>query len=130
MPRFSVIATAWAIGAASMGIAAPPEPVGGERAVMDRFEPGAVMIRFEEGASQGQRQSAIAAVGGKIRREFPAVPGLASLEIAVPVVEGIDLLERMPGVLYAEPNFYVQPVIVPNDPAFSGCEGCTTRGRR
>jgi subtilisin family serine protease len=49
-----------------------------------------------------------------------AVPGLRLVELreGEGVAEGVSRLERLPGVLYAEPNFRREPLAVPNDPLF------------
>lgn len=81
--------------------------------------PGEVVVSFDPASPSASRSAARAAVDGE-RTARLGPPGLELIELdGTTVPDAIAELERRPDVLYAEPNFVVSALAVPNDPYFS-----------
>ena len=92
-------------------------------------DPGSILVRFGAGVVGHERDLALAMIGGVVRREYTLVPGLTCVEVAAPVDDALASLGRLPGVLYAEPNLFVHPIAIPNDPSFSSQWGMHNTGQ-
>src|SRR5262245_61737725 len=93
------------------------------------FDPHSILVRFGAAESGSMRDSALAAVGGQILREYVIVPGLVHVRIDVPVEVALAALADFPGVLYVEPNYFVQLATTPNDPFFNRLWGMHNTGQ-
>ena len=82
--------------------------------------PGEVVVRFEASTSASERAAIRDRVGAKVERALPIRGAqLLELEGGRSVADAVAALERTPGVLYAEPNYKVEPdAITTNDPMF------------
>jgi hypothetical protein len=69
--------------------------------------PGAVLVRFEPDTSEEVRAFARIFVGGVLVRSFSLVPGLEQLAVTVPVDDALNVLHKIPGVEFAEPDYTV-----------------------
>jgi subtilisin family serine protease len=83
-----------------------------------RFVPGELLVRFERQAEQADRAAALGEVNAETRERL-FVPGLRLVEVeGIPVPRAAALLDRQPGVRYAEPNYIDQLDAIPNDTYF------------
>lgn len=78
-----------------------------------------LLVRFRPETPAGLRAEARERVGGRLLRAFTIVPGLEHIGLSGPEVDrAIEILMRLPHVLYAEPDFLVYEAAIPNDPYF------------
>ena len=88
------------------------------------FVPGELIVRFTEGASEATRSRALAAVGTRLDRQLRARDTvLVRLPAAKDLRTIAALLERRPGVAYAEPNYVFRTFANPDDPRFKDLWG-------
>ncbi|HWM87256.1 MAG TPA: S8 family peptidase [Kofleriaceae bacterium] len=100
-----------------------------------------VLVRFRSAPSAPDRSLSVARVGGSIEdvnRDgiYDRFSQLASGELAVvrldrgvAVEDAIAALRSDPAVLYAEPNYIVHAIAVPNDPSFGQLYGLDNNGQ-
>ena len=81
--------------------------------------PSSLLVRFQEGVPQANRQQLRDLVGGRVLRSYDVVPGLEQLEVGIDRETALAALRAAPFVLYAEPDYVVHPVSTPNDTYFS-----------
>jgi hypothetical protein len=86
------------------------------------------MVRFVPGAAAAARAAAHAAVGATVLNRYATIAGLEHVKLppGLSVQAAIELYQRNPIVLYAEPDFIVQTTVVPvvpNDPQFGSLWG-------
>ena len=86
----------------------------------DQFVPHEILVKFAPGADEikkadvrQQLDATLANVISSIRVEYWQLP------IDTDTIEAVDLLNDMPMVEYAEPNYLYAPQMLPNDPAFN-----------
>ena len=67
-------------------------------------------------------------VGARRAKVFRNLAGIELIKLprGLSVKEAIDLYQRSPDVLYAEPNYIVRTTNTPNDTRFSEQWGCIT----
>ncbi|MGA3323944.1 MAG: S8 family serine peptidase [Terriglobia bacterium] len=96
-----------------------------------KYVPGEVFVRFKPGTSRRSMLSSHARVGGVIKKEFQSVPGLHLVQLPseVSLKRTLHSYRQDPTVLYAEPNYLVRPITVPNDPLFSQQWGLSNTGQ-
>ncbi len=89
------------------------------------FVPGSVLVRFKPGASENLKAQAGVKINALKRRQFTIVEGLEQLNFSqFTVEEAIALLEKLPFVEYAEPDFVITlNNTIPNDSGFSNLWG-------
>ncbi len=83
-----------------------------------RHAPHRALVRFRPETTLGARRLALQDLGIALRREY-RLPGLALVEDSTR--DAAQLIERMsslPQVLYAEPDYEVEAVALPDDPNF------------
>ena len=127
----AALAAGTAFGAAGPGSAsakggAPPTELREVRPGDDlEFVPGEVVVRFRAGVENAERVQALGTADATLERGL-GLPRLVLAEIedgASPVAAAREL-ERVPEVLYAEPNFIVRGgATIPNDPRFEALWG-------
>lgn len=118
-----------ACGSGSQGDAARRAPAApARRGVRALAVPGAgvrgeiadeLLVRYRPSANAQRRLSVRTRIGGALVREFGSSAGLVHLR--VPAGSGGRALQRLrqdPDVLYAEPNFVVHALAIPDDPRF------------
>ena len=90
-------------------------------AAASRHLPGEAIVRFEPGASAAERRDARRAADVSFEDSL-GLPRAELVEVEGSVVAAIRLLERQPGVAYAQPNFLYEAVAVepPPDDKFFG----------
>jgi subtilisin family serine protease len=96
-----------------------------------KYKPGVVLVRFQPGLPGKVQAAAHAAVRGQVLRSFRAVPGLQLVRLPenASVEDAMRKYKRNPDVLYAEPDYYVQALITPNDPSFGDLWGLHNAGQ-
>lgn len=90
---------------------APAEP---------EFAEGEILVKPEDGASDGRLEEINAANNAQVEDELPAIGvSVVSLPQSLPVQEAVRVYENAPGIEYAEPNFRFYPSATkPNDPRY------------
>lgn len=87
-----------------------------------RFAPDSILIRFRPAASANEKAVGRQMVKGKKIHGYSLVPGLEHLRIGIPglaVEKAISILERLPIVEYAQPNYIISAnQTIPNDSQF------------
>ena len=108
----AVIALGTSASASSQAAAAPAPARHG-------LVPGRVIVRFSPRFGRAAQQAAASNLGGRLERRLQ-VPGMGVL--ATPPGESPRRVarraSRIPGVLYAEPDQYIDYRVIPNDPLF------------
>ncbi len=90
-----------------------------------------ILVRFKRGASQRGMASAHASVGAAVMKRFRIVGNLEHVKLprGISVKEAIKLYQDHPDVLYAEPNYIVSTMGIPNDPSFVDLWGLSNTGQ-
>lgn len=114
------------------GTAASQPPGRAALALQKPHIPGELLVRVRPGAWPAI-EGIVKALGGRVTKGFSC--GLADLRlIKLRQPEGTEqLLTRLLGrldVLYAEPNYIVEPALTPNDPEFYRSWGLHNTGQR
>jgi subtilisin family serine protease len=85
-----------------------------------QFVPNEVLVQFKPDASDGDRAAARAAARGAAGRAMRAAGGrLERLTTALAVPDAIAILQALPQVEFAEPNWIVHHAAVSNDPSYT-----------
>ena len=94
------------------------------------FVPGELIVGFKSSVDADKKREALGLVDAELRGPLP-VPGtqLVSLATENGVRAAAAELERLPGVAYAQPNFYRRAEATPNDPEFSTTWGLHNTGQ-
>ncbi|HUP14446.1 MAG TPA: S8 family serine peptidase [Acidimicrobiia bacterium] len=94
------------------------------------FVAGEVIVRFEPGTPAADRTAARAAVQATMKRDllFPGME-LVTLPAGLTVQLAVQLLEANPNVAYAEPNYVMKVVAIPDDPLFGDLWGLNNTGQ-
>jgi serine protease len=82
------------------------------------YVPMEVLVQFKAGATEDQRQEALARVPATVLQRLRA-PGLVLARTRRPVPEAVRALQGHPAVGYAQPNFIYRAIAAPNDPRFT-----------
>ncbi|MGE4198591.1 MAG: S8 family peptidase, partial [Phycisphaerales bacterium] len=93
------------------------------------FDPEAILVRFGPGITPAQRAFAMQLVGGVKLQSWTIVPGLEHVRVNIPVKDAVAALNGLPGVLYAELDYFVHADVVPNDPSFGNLWGLNNTGQ-
>ena len=80
---------------------------------LDRI-PNQILVRFTTSDAR-LTGAARAIVNGRLIRTLKGVDGLEHLEVDLPVDQAIDMLNTLPFVEYAEPDYVVHALATPND---------------
>jgi len=96
------------------------------------YEPGVVLVRFKDDPSAA-KADLLAASLGLVRAEPRRSPTLKvdRMRIATKetVEEAVARLNKEPQVIYAEPNYKIRLLNVPNDPRYGECWGLNNTGQ-
>lgn len=105
----------------ALGASAPSsaQAAGSAGAAQHRLVPDRVIVRFAPGLGRAAERAVAGSVGGRLERRLP-LPGLGV--IATPHGQSPRRAARaaaaLPGVLYAEPDQFIDFRVIPNDPVF------------
>lgn len=96
-----------------------------------QYAPDELLVRFKEAVSSAEMASAHAWVGASVLQSFGIVENLDLVRLppGMDVKYAIELYRLHPQVLYAEPNWIVQALAVPNDPRFGELWGLHNTGQ-
>ncbi len=72
-----------------------------------KFDPGAVLVQFKPSATQTDRATARAMVGGSVGASYTLVPNLELMNVSIPAEAAVKLLSASGMILYAEPDYVV-----------------------
>jgi len=128
MKRFEMLSRACAIALLSGAASASPDALSAQDAAsvlakgklalqqdptLDRI-PGQILVRFRTNDVQ-LNSAARALVNGRLIRNLKGVDRLEHLEVDLPIDRAIDMLNALPFVEYAEPDYVVRIDNQPND---------------
>jgi subtilisin family serine protease len=94
-------------------------------------DPDTILVRFKASSPPSERAQAHVLAGGRAHKIFSLVEGLQVVRVprGMSVKDAIELYQRHPAVLYAEPNWIVQHQATPNDPSFGSLWGLNNTGQ-
>jgi len=97
----------------------------------DKYVPGELIVRFKKTSPSGEIASAHGMVGSRILRRFGVVRNLHRVKLRgnMDMKEAIRLYASHPDVLYAEPNYLLEALQVPNDSQFGSLWGLHNTGQ-
>ncbi len=118
--RIALICALGMVLASGVRNASSQAPGSGAKYVSDQ-----ILVRFAPGVPASARAAAHAAIGASVVKSFEALDGLDLVKLPqrLKVEEAINLYRRLPIVSYAEPDFIVEALVVPNDPQFGSLWG-------
>lgn len=93
------------------------------------FDPTSILVKFREGTSGATRADIRALVLGESLREFSLVPGLEQVRVLGDVETTLAILNGLPSVEYAEPDYVVRTCVTPNDTYKNRLWGMDNRGQ-
>ena len=97
----------------------PPKPEGKPPAAQAAraHDRASLFVRYTSQATPGDKASAHASMNGSVLRSSSLVPGLEHIELApgMSVEQAVEILNKLPFVAYAHPNFQIQINQVPPD---------------
>ncbi len=93
------------------------------------YMPGLILVQFTEDSDDTTRDLALASVGADVIQEYTIVPGLFHVAVDGAIEPIIAVLNILPGVEYAEPDFVVHTFVTPNDSFFNTLWGLHNTGQ-
>ena len=96
------------------------------------FRKERLLVRFAEGMRGATRAGLLAQLGGAtVEREYKIVPGLCLVKLpqGVSVAQALASFNGTAGVVYAEPDYQVKALGIPNDARFSELWGMHNTGQ-
>ena len=95
------------------------------------FHPEHLLVRFKSGVTRAGREAVHQAAGAeRVLRDFHVVNGLQLVEVPedrLPAV--LAAYASHPDVRYAEPDYFIQATVIPNDPHFGLLWGLHNTGQ-
>ena len=90
-----------------------------------------IIVRFREGVHEYNKALAHFGLAAKAKKVFKTLRGLELVKLppGLSVKEAVKLYQQHPDVLYAEPNYIVKALVVPNDPSFGDLWGLHNIGQ-
>ena len=92
------------------------------------YVPGEVIVKFNDNVTSLDKGSVLAQVGGRKVRDFNGIKA-EHWQVSVSVVEAVADLESDPRVAYAQPNYTLQLLGIPNDTRFGDLWGMNNTGQ-
>ncbi|MBE9565347.1 MAG: S8 family serine peptidase [Proteobacteria bacterium] len=84
------------------------------------YVPDQVLVKFQPGTPASEVAHAHASIHAAIRDEIPQIGvEIIGLPRGLSVGKAIGFYERNPNVEFVEPDYYVAPALVPNDPYYT-----------
>jgi len=119
------------IAAAGVGLP-PPGRDFTQAAPNMAYTPGRLLVRFTPGLKAAQRTQMLNGLGGAlIVREYKIVPGLCLVKLpaGLAVAQALQTFNRTAGIIYAEPDYVVNAVAIPDDALFDELWGMHNTGQ-
>ena len=91
--------------------------------------PGELLVGFRGDVSAADQKNILKSVGATDKKDFKKIHGSLLHVSPNAVAATIDKLQNDPRVRYAEPNFVVHALTLPNDPAFGNLWGLSNTGQ-
>jgi hypothetical protein len=110
------------------GTTGPPRAIA-QNAELHPHVPGEVLLRFEDGATEEQRQAIRAVLGAHKRRELGRAIEHLVLGPGLSTEQAVAIYEQHPLIRYVEPNYIVSADILPDDPRFPELYGLNNTGQ-
>ena len=114
------VVTVLAVAMPMTTVAAQPDNSG--KGLAKGHAKGVVIVGYEPGTSKVKRgQAALSVEATDVSAISPLAPNTVVMKLppGQTVEEAIAELEQQPGVRYAEPDYYVEPAVLPNDPYYT-----------
>jgi len=125
------------------GVAVNPSPVrasglpqwqvpgGSSSADMPKYRPNEVLVRFRSGTAKASMDAVHSQVAAQVMKTFSRLAGLQLVRIGseTRVEDAIARYKQNPEVLYAEPNYILRALALPNDPRFGELWGLNNTGQ-
>ena len=101
------------------------------------YKEGELIVRFDSNVvdikrNVDKRSAILTNIGGTVRHTYKRVPGLSvvKLPVGVKVEDVITEFNKTKGILYAQPNYLLSPLLnIPDDPNFSNLWGMHNTGQ-
>jgi subtilisin family serine protease len=123
--RAVATAAALALGASIPGTAQAARPA------TPKLVPGRVIVRFEPGLGRAAERAIGGRLGRGLERRLPVAGlGVVSIGHQRDPRRAARRAAELPGVLYAEPDQFLEPRVVPNDPLFGRQWSLLNSGQR
>jgi len=88
------------------------------------YVPGQVLVKFHPGTPASEMARAHASLNSVILDEIPQIGvQIIGLPPGLSVGQAVGLYQHNPNVEFAEPDYYVELALVPNDPYFANWQG-------
>src|SRR5687768_8844995 len=84
--------------------------------------PGEILVQFDPGAPAAFHSRALEAIGGRLQAVIDGASGTARVTLGegLTVEKAIQILSKLPGVAFAEPDYRVEAFAISNDTAVTG----------
>jgi Zn-dependent metalloprotease/subtilisin family serine protease len=95
------------------------------------YKPGRLLVRFAATQTAAAQANLLAGMRATLDRQYTQVPGLCRINVDLGTApeQTLTAWNRLPGVLYAEPDYEVQASVVPNDERFGLMWGLQNTGQ-
>jgi subtilisin family serine protease len=92
-------------------------------------DPNGVMVRLRSDLAEDAVATVLAQTRGTVVISYDIVPGLMKIYTPMGTARAIDALKNNPAVLYAEPDYIVHAIAIPNDTHFGLMYGLRNTGQ-
>ncbi|MBN2325959.1 MAG: S8 family serine peptidase [Candidatus Omnitrophica bacterium] len=84
------------------------------------YAPDSILVRFKSNTPENAKASARANVMGQLNKKYHIVEGLEHIKLnGISVEKAINILNKLPFVEYAEPDYVLMAIETPNDPGYT-----------
>jgi subtilisin family serine protease len=101
-----------------LAAASAPPPTNAQ-VTTEAYAPGRVLVRFAPGTASAVRAELRRSVSAQGTRALGLVPGLEVIRTGLDVPQAIAVLGNNPNVVYAEPDYVVAAIEIPDDEFFN-----------
>lgn len=94
-----------------------------------KYDPHTLLVCFDDKTTERAKQTMLSVAGARVLEDYTIVPGLSLIEVDGDADDAMDFFNGVPGVKYAEPNWFVHADLTPNDPSINQCWGLNNTGQ-